>query len=308
MRRIFLVTFTSLVLVYGITYAESPGLAFSQAGDGTYTFDTGVLRGALRSKERSVGLLSLEHIASGSRLDGNDYGIFSHYRVFTSGKRYGNGAWDWPGTSRLNSDGSVEVHWPAAEGRPFELRAVYRFSAPDTLDLTTSVTARGELKAFESFLASYFSESFPAASVYAEAGSGNSPAFQTTEPEKGHWQAFPCNAGAPSIIQDGRWCIESNPVDWVIRDTAPCPLVLRRDTRTGVCAIVMAPPEDCFAVMTPHAGEGHRSLYLSLFGRDIKTGETASARARLVVRSLTKDEDAVALYTAYVEQTGPPAR
>jgi hypothetical protein len=66
----------------------------------------------------------------------------------------------------------------------------------------------------------------------------------------------------------------------------------------------MAPPEDCFAVMTPYAGEGHRSLYLSLFGKDIQPGETALARARLVVRPLNKNEEAIALYAAYQDNSG----
>ena len=44
------------------------------------------------------------------------HGLFSHYRVFTRGKRYGGGAWDWPSESKLRDDGSVEVRWPAADG------------------------------------------------------------------------------------------------------------------------------------------------------------------------------------------------
>ncbi len=55
-------------------------------------------------------------------------------------------------------------------------------------------------------------------------------------------------------------------------------------------------------MMTPYAAEGHRSLYLSLFGRDIKAGETAAARARLVVRPLSNDEEAVSLYEAYIKE------
>lgn len=302
MKKMCLLIPALIGCMQGIGVTEPPDLAFKVSGDGTYIFDTGVLRGVLRSKERSVGLLSLEHIPSGCHLDGNEYGIFSHYRVFTAGKRYGVGAWDWPGVSTLNPDGSVEVRWPAADGRPFTLKALYRFSAPDTLDLTTSVTARETLRRFESFLASYFSESFP--DTFMCGGPDNAPVFQTTELEKGYWQAFPCNAGASAIIQDGRWNIEPNPVDWVLRDKAPRPLALRRDTKTGVCAVVMAPPEDCFAVMTPYAGEGHRSLYLSLFGKDIQPGETASARARLVVRPLNKNEEAIALYAAYQDNSG----
>ncbi len=297
----WLLSLCLVLILPEVVVAETAELAFKEAGNGTYRFDTGVLRGVLRSENRSVGLLSLEHIPSGTRLDGNDYGILSHYRVFTAKHRYGNGAWDWPSTSRLNPDGTVEVHWPSAKDRPFELKALYRLTAPDTVDLTTSVTAKADLKAFESFVASYFMEDFPAASVYVK-GEAGTPVFCTTEQEKGIWQAFPREHTALSILQDGRWRMEPNPVEWIIRDEAPQPLALRRNSKTGVCAIIMAPPEDCFAVMTPYAGEGHRSLYLSLFGCDIKTGETARARARLIVRNALTEEDVAKLYQSYQKE------
>lgn len=295
--RVLLLAATCLAA--SLAHSESPSLVFKQAGDEAYTFDTGVLRGTLRNEGRSIGLLSLEHAPTGIRLDGNNYGLFSHYRVFTAGKRYGNGAWDWPSTSALHADGSVEVRWSAAEDRPFEMSAVYRWSAPDTLDLTTSVTAHENLKAFESFVASYLTEGFPASLVYAKGGPEGQPLLQTTDQDKGVWQAFPRDRAAVALIQDGRWKLPPNPVEWTIRDDLAAPLGLRRNETSALCAVVMAPPEDCFAIMTPHSGEGHRSLYLCLFGRDVASGETASARARLVVRVLDKDEDAIAMYASY---------
>jgi hypothetical protein len=288
-----------------IAHAESTNLAFQPSDNGSYTFNTGVLKGTLRADGRSIGLLSLEHISTGTRLEGNDYGIFSHYRVFTAAKRYGHGAWDWPSTSTLLPDGAVEVHWPAADDRPFELRAVYRWATPEALDLTTSVTAHADLKAFESFLASYFTEAFHSSTVYARGGSEKLPCFQATGQESGVWQAFPRDRRAVEIIQDGRWKIEPSPVEWVIRDEFTAPLAVRRNKDNGLCAILMARPEDCFAVMTPHAGEGHRSLYLALFGRDVKAGETATAQARLVVRTLLKDEDATELCSEYLKERPP---
>jgi hypothetical protein len=62
----------------------------------------------------------------------------------------------------------------------------------------------------------------------------------------------------------------------------------------------MAPPQDCFAISTPHQAEGHYSLYLSLFGRTLKAGETARARARLVIASSPSDNQILALYQAYL--------
>ncbi len=297
-----LMIFALIAFATASVQAESPSLAFQQADNGAYTFNTGILKGTLRADGRSIGLLSVDHIPTGTRLEGNAYGLFSHYRVFTANKRYGHGAWEWPSTAKLLTDGAVEVHWPAADDRPFEMGAVYRWAAPDTLDLTTSVTANADLKAFESFLASYFAEAFPATTVYAKGGPEKEPFFQSTEPAAGVWQAFPRDHDAVPVIQDGRWKIEPSPVDWVIRDEFAAPLGIRRNKDNGLCAVLMARPEDCFALMTPNAGEGHRSLYLCLFGRDVKAGETATAQTRLVVRTLSKDEDAVPLYKSYLEK------
>jgi len=61
-------------------------------------------------------------------------------------------------------------------------------------------------------------------------------------------------------------------------------------------------------VSMPFGAEGHRSLYLSLFGRDLKSGETATARTRLVIRRGLTDDQAVALYKSYRKETaGKPA-
>lgn len=299
MRWVILIAISATAFV---AYAESANLSFEPGDKGAYTFNTGTLRGTLRSEGRSIGLLLTEHVPTSTKLDGNNFGLFGHYRVFTAGHRYGHAAWEWPSTSTRRLDGAVEVRWPAAEDHPFELGAVYRWAAPDTLDLETSVTAQADLKGFESFLASYFTEAFPESTVYASVGSDAKSAFQSTPQEAGVWQAFPRDRQAVSVIQDGRWKIEPNPVDWVIRECLAAPLAIRRNPANGLCAIFMAPPQDCFAVMTPHASEGHRSLYLCLFGRDIKAGETATARARLVIRGLTKDAEAVPLYESYKNQ------
>jgi hypothetical protein len=62
----------------------------------------------------------------------------------------------------------------------------------------------------------------------------------------------------------------------------------------------MTPPKDCFAVLTPFQTEPHYSTYLSLFGRDLRAGETASARSRLVITPQIPDAQINALYESYV--------
>ena len=282
-------------------------LAFISSGKEQYSFDTGVLRGTLRGGGKSRGLSALTHVPSKARLDGS-LGIFGHYRVFTTNKRYGPAAWGWPSTSKLTPDGAVEVHWPKTKDRPFEMIAVYRWSGPDTLDLTTTVKAAAGLSKFESFVASYFTKSLPASSIYVEgsAKSGGKAIFQTTEKSAGHWQMFPRNKEVVPIIKDGRWKQHPHPVDWVIRDNLAAPLGIRRGKGGAPTAILMAPAEDCYALSTPYAGEGHRSFYLSLFGRDVKAGETATARCRLVIAKSPTDQQIVELYKKYTTRLKGP--
>ncbi len=294
--------------VYGLpASAEQPGkrpsrLAFISSTKEEYRFDTGVLRGTLRRGGKSRGLSSVTHIPSGTRLDGS-LGILSHYRVFTANKRYGHAAWDWPSTSKLMPDGAVQVDWPKAKDRPFEMAAVYRWSGPATLDVTTTVKAQKDLPGFESFLASYFSKGLPASSVYVEGGAkAEGKGFlQTTEKSAGIWQMFPRDKKVVPLIQDGRWKLPPNPVAWAIRDNLAAPLGIRRGKPKGLAAILMAPAEDCFALSTPYQGEGHFSLYLSLFGRDVKAGQTATARSRLVIAKSPTEQQILALYKEYVK-------
>jgi hypothetical protein len=270
--------------------ADNAGaLAFKPGDRGGFEFDTGLLRGKLRPAGKSLGLVSVIHAPSGIMLDRGDggYGLFSHYRVFTRNQRYGHGAWDWPSTARLRSDGAVEVRWLVDTNWPFAMRAVYRWTAADTLDLETIVEPQQDLRDFESFLASYFASRFTNCLVYADEskiGAGHS-GFLAAGREFGQWQMFPRDSAAIAIIQDGRWQLDPSPVAWAIRPKLAQPIGVRRDPASGLTAALMAPREDCFALATPEEREGHYSLYLSLFGRDMKAGETARARARLVIAS-----------------------
>lgn len=264
--------------------AESSRLAFTAAPGGEFQFDTGVLRGTLRPKGRSIGLATVVHVRSGVRLD-RSQGLFSHYRVFTTGQRYGAGAWDWPSTARLREDGAVEVRWGAETNRPFEMGAIYRWSAPDVLDLETVVRAQAELRGFESFLASYFGSGFSNALAYVGTASarGGAGEFMAAEKSRGDWQMFPRDARSAGLVNDGRWLLEPHPVKWVTMPALARPIGVRRDPVSGLSVALLGRTEDCFALMTPFQTEGHFSFYLSLFGRDVKAGETVRARTRLVV-------------------------
>jgi hypothetical protein len=204
----------------------------------------------------------------------------------------------------LLPDGAVEATWSADDSHPFNLQAVYRWSAANTLDVTTSVTGKKDLRQFEVFLASYF-EGFPRTFAYVQASpeTGGQPGFLEAKQSVAVWQMFPRDEQAIKTIGDGRWKRPPNPVDWKIMPPLAGALAMRRDAATGLVGLLMTPPGDCFAISMPFGEEGHRSVYLSLLGRDVPAGQTAVARTRLVLARGLSDEQAVAMYREYVTAT-----
>jgi hypothetical protein len=302
-----IVVFWAITLPVELIFAEdvtdNPGrLEFTENQDGGYEFNTGIVSGRLREAGKDLGLTSAVHVPTGTKLNGA-YGILSYYRVFTTNKRYGTAAWGWPSTSKLLPDGAVRVTWPQGDDRPFEMTAIYRFRDDSMLDVETIVKVGKDLSKFEVFLASYFNEAFPLPQVYVAASpdAGGEPAFLTAKKSFGNWQMFPRNTDVLPIIQDGRWKKEPSPVDWKIMPTMALPIALRRGSEAVPIAILMAPPNDCFAIASPFEGEGHYSVYFSLFGRDIKAGQTAKARLRLVVTSAASDREILDLYEKYMK-------
>lgn len=308
--RCILIRFSIITFVLGSTgsaWGSEPSSmpAFRASDKGQYTFDTGVLRGVLRQNGTSRALSSVVHVPSGMRLDGS-VGIAGHYRVFTIDRRYGTAAWDWPSTAELLPDGSVRTTWPATQDRPFEMTALYRWANPQTLDVETTVTARENLSGFESFFASYFDKAFPSPYVLADPeGPTTNRSFLLGEKSQGDWLMFTFRKDPRNgLALDGRWLLEPHPVNWTILPRLDEPLCLRRGEGHKLTVVMMAPRQDCFAVAMPHEGESHYSLYLSLFGRDFKAGESAQARTRLIVAEDLSDSEIDRLYRQYMTQLG----
>ena len=284
--------------------APAARLAFTASGR-EFRFDTGKLRGTLREGGKSLGLRPVLAGTSSAPVAGA-FGLLSPYRLLTADARFGSAGWDWASRARLLPDGAVEVRWLPDKTHPLAITAVYRWAAADTLDCQTTVKPEQDLRRFELFLASYFS-GFPASLAYVGKSprADGKPGFLAARKADAYWHAFPRDDDAVRLIADGRWKRPPNPVDWKVRPRLAAPVALRRDAKRGLTAVLMAPAEDCFAISMPFGEEGHGSVYLSLFGRDVKAGQTASARARLVIGEKISDRQAVALYEAYAAK---PAR
>ena len=286
----------------GAVHELKGSLRFAPGDEGSFVFDTGVLSGVLRQDGRSNGLVPITYTANNSELAAGE-GLFNHYRVFTHGKRYGYGARRWPSTAELHDDGSVEVTWPATSDRPFELRAVYRWSAPNVLDLQTIVSAEESLEAFEVFLASYYPPAFINSRVWAtrdpreESGAG----FVSADRELGEWLAFPRDEQAAAVIDDGRWALEPHPLSWTFMPNFALPVALRRDPGSGLTVVVMSQPSDAFGLFTPYGEEDHICNYISLFGMDLEPGEVEISHSRLVVLQSPTDAEILGYANTYLK-------
>lgn len=306
---------TTFSLMTTLALAANPDLSFKAGSPGEYTFDTGQFSGRVAAGEKSGGLVSLIDKASGVELaKGNpQYGIFSFYRMLSCDQRWGTVFWEWPKQASVQPDGALRIDWPAAEDHPAKLSAVLRWSSPDTLDLEAKIVPQRDMSGLELFVGSYFKNDAKGLAYLA------SPRHAGGEPELmpvdvcpltvGTYYAFPRDLKAAQLVYDGRWEHGLHPVQWSITRYLAAPLAVRRDEQTGMNLMLMSPGEDCFSIMCSYNQEppdgvaGHYSTYLSLLGRDVKAGQTARARARLVVRKDVSADAAVRAYEQFVKES-----
>jgi len=258
---------------------------------GAFSFDTGELRGRLRDGGLPRGLAPLIEARSGRNLAQRN-GVLSVYRLLEPDRRYPDG-WERTDTvAHVLPDGSVQTLWPATTAVPFELRATWRWASANAVDLALRVEARAPLRAFEVFCASYFA-GFERAMACVRASEG--AVWFPADSSEGAWHAFPRDEAARALICDGRWGIPPHPVEWTIRPVFAQPVGVRMDAGSSLAAMVIGRAPDCFAVLMPHHEDPHRSLYLSLFGRDFSTGESASTVVRLLIVPETAQPPAASL-------------
>lgn len=302
--------------------AGSADLAFEEAGEGWLAFDTGVVRGKLQADGKSQGMPTFVDVKTGTELayGGRNPGILSFYRLLSAGKRWvenrGHTFRQWPQTVKVLADGSAQVRWPSQEEHPVEVTATFRWISPTTIDCLVEAKPDIAMQDFEVFLSSYFNGNFESR-VYVQSplhARGN-PYF--LDPVGGPlvlgtYLTFPKDLRAAQMTYDGRWEQGQNPVQWSVSLFMAEPLALMRDSKSDITFVQMCRPEDCFAVrmpynLTPPDGvAGHHSIYLSLFGGNVRAGQTVRALVRMIVDRGITDEKALEAYRSFVK--APPER
>jgi len=300
----------------GLATAGDGSLAFKPTDKkGIFQFDTGQLTGTLKLDGRKQGIDRLIHVASGIEVTygGGYVGLLSPYRVFCSGKRFGHAARDWPSQPSITADGAVKALFPPEKDHPLELVMTYRWISPDTLEFEVEAKPQQDMPKFELFMSSYFAKQF-AAYVYLQPNRFERGAKPRLMPVKfhplfaGNYMIFPRDRNAALIVLDGRWDMPPNPVQWCITRWMAGPLAVRQHRTSGLTAVLMAPPSECFAVATPYdktppdGVAGHRSLYFCLFGQDVKAGRSVKARMRLVVSDQLDNTGVIGRYQTFLKE------
>jgi len=318
----FMMVFVLLVFYVGISFTDVYGreekadsdssapqsekLRFKATGTkGEYKFDTGIIRGTLRSEGQSRGLSEVIYLPKKIKID-SSMGLFGFYRIFSGPRRYGSALWYRASGAELLPNGAVKVVWPAEKEYPFEITAIYRLLNAASVDLEIMVKPSQDLQTFEVFLASYFYKDFPASYVYVQKeGSQNTAGAEFVEAGTwgGGWQMYPRDKQVIAMIKDGRWQQEPNPVSWDIRECLVAPVGMRRHVKSGLNVVLMARPEDCFAIATPYSKETHCSQYLSLFGRNLYKDKTIQAHTRLLFTWELSDAEILKEYQKFILET-----
>lgn len=303
----------------GAASGPEPGpqrnLHFKAEENGVFSFDSHLLRGKLVTEGKAQGILSMIDVSSGQELTKKgDLGIFMVYRALATNKRYGSILWESPKTATLVNDGTVEVkwQWPAEDKLPFDLVAKYHCSGPEVMTCEFIVTAHEDLPKFELFVGSYLADGFDGSVYLAGPRNAGEPAFMPVDVSpltQGTYLCFPKDWASLGMVFDGRWELGLHPVQWSVSRYLAAPISLRQRDKQGPAVVLMGRPEDCFVIycsynMNPPDGvASHYSTYLGLFGRDIRSGETAVARTSFVVMRDASTPRVLDQYHRFLEVT-----
>jgi hypothetical protein len=243
------------------------------------------------------GIKSLIHSPTGAEVVHEKYDLLNLFLLFAKNRCMG-AARDYERTIEVAGDRAT-ITWPANETHQAEVIAVYELSGPNTIDLSVTVRSQWPYPKYEVFLSNYFNRSMRP-HVYLQECPWVDP------PDAPQWAApvandvfagtglvFPRDFHAARNSVDGRWTGIWALYQWNPQRMYELPLCMQADADTGVAAVLMSRPEDCYAVVTGYADAhpddpfgNQNPMYLSLFGEDLSPGDESTADVRLAIIEL----------------------
>jgi hypothetical protein len=274
-----------------------------------YCFANEVVSGKYLAAGHYQGMRDLVHRSTGVQIAAGETlpGLVAPYRVFGNGRRYGD-VRDRDGHVEIVSDGLRITHTADAEN-PFDLVSLYVWQG-DTLDIHYTITLHADMSAFELGVASYLAAGFRAfvcrqSNVWGETDSRIVPV--DVNPMTDVYAVFPRSEADTKTVFDGRLDLPPYPVRFVAPAYFAQPLAYRRHASTGVMALGMADPKDCYSICIPvnnppeepDPANGYQGIYFYLFGRDFLQGDTVTTRLRWIIGRNMSDAEVLARWEAF---------
>jgi len=296
---------------------------------GVWSFETDTMKGELSANAQTHqhGITSLTQKSTGRQIVREKLFCLHLYRVLARNQWFSQ-CRDLPHAATLEGDALV-IRWPLTK-KPeepcfapgVEAEARYRVATANAIDLSITLknTDRWH-RDFELFTSNYFDASMNPGlytlTPYRGPVSATNPAVLTQPLDnpcsRFCYNAWPRDIFAAQMFLDGRWEYGlHSPVPWALGRWFAYPFGFYATGDRKTLAVVMAQPDDCFALCTSYHSDDpkdgvahHNSIYHNLIGRDIGPGWQRTLRQRLTLTDWEADDAPLKAYQEFLASPKP---
>ena len=205
-----------------------------------------------------------------------------------------------PHTVTPTDDGIVVQFQPTAAHHA-QLQVTVSIAEEDSIDCTIDVTSHAYYPDYEVMISAYFAEGLRPAVYIGPGVRGATTELEWVAPVENPvyrdmYLAFPRDERAASLLSDGRWQRGRHFTRFAGARYYGLPLGVYAHDDSDLDVLLMGRPEDVFAVSMAYHSDNplddvgqHRSLYLSLFGRDIYPGQRIRTTCRMQLGEFGND-------------------
>lgn len=248
---------------------------------GQCVFETDVIRGTVVADGRRFSVADLVWKPSEFKVDRGM--ALAPYRLLARSAWMGE-VREMAHTVAPTDDGIVVTFQPTAAHHA-RLQVTVSFLDPDSIDCTVDITSHAYYPDYELMISAYFAEGLrPGAYIGPGVRGVTTEAEQVAPVEspiyRDMYVAFPRDERAANLLNDGRWQRGRHFTRFTTARYYGLPVGVYAHEDSGLNVLLMGRPEDVFAVSMAYHSDNpldnvgqHRSLYLSLFGRDIHPGQ-----------------------------------
>lgn len=216
------------------------------------------------------------------------------------------------------SKDGITMIWKPTIRRQAKVKVQFTFREPNIIDMDLWVESLANYPGFEILLSAYLAAGFESGVYVAKEEFGGVEPQQIRLMDQpmihGIWPFFPRDEAGAHLLTDGRH--QKGRWYWrmAIGRRYGIPLVFF--SKNGIDAILMGRMQDVYAVGATYKGDaendpvaGHRSLYLSLFGEDLKAGEGRHTQMRMVIGDFGSDPGKhMELYQTFINEMSSKPR